>query len=53
MYKYIISKHGQLIFESDLYNTRKEASIDGFGHLDALESINEDAHYSMIIEEVI
>ena len=51
MYRYIISENNRVIFESDLYKTKKKASEEGFGYLDALESIN-DVYYSMNIVKV-
>lgn len=51
MYKYIISKHDKLIYESKAYSSKREAINLGFGYLDALESIN-DEYYSMQIIEV-
>ena len=52
MYKYIISKNKNKIFESKLYKTKREASREGFEHLDSLESINE-VYYSMNVIKVI
>ena len=51
MYRYIISENNKVVFESDLYKTKKKASEEGFGYLDALESIN-DIYYSMNIVKV-
>ena len=51
MYKYIISRHDKLIYESKAYSSKREAINLGFGYLDALESIN-DEYYSMQIIEV-
>lgn len=51
MYRYIISRQGKLIYESEMYASKKEAINLGFGYLDALERIN-DEYYSMQIVEV-
>lgn len=51
MYRYIISRQGKLIYESEMYASKKEAINLGFGYLDALERIN-DEYYSMQIIEV-
>ena len=51
MYRYIISRQGKLIYESEMYASKREAINLGLDYLDALERIN-DEYYSMQIIEV-